>query len=127
MCGKFLLIGAGIVALHVAACNGYDCEEACRRDPPVCEQNGDQDCRAACESYLGTEDCLVEGRRALECFEAHPGACNDYCEPTEIPPAPECIPGCEETLERYWQCRDPLYGWLDGQEIAGEREGMVPA
>lgn len=91
-----------LAVLHVTACETYDCKEACGRDRPICESEDGLDCRSMCESYLGTEDCVSEGERLLECFEGHPGACNGYCDPDE--PAPACIAGCEDSVREYTQC-----------------------
>jgi hypothetical protein len=102
----------GVLALEAAACSTYDCEEGCRRDPPVCEEHAGLDCRGICQSYLGTEDCVAEGERVLECFEEHAGTCNNGCDPDE--PAPDCVPGCEDALRAHMRCKDPLFGSLDG-------------
>jgi hypothetical protein len=94
-----------LVALTVPACSTFDCAEACRRSPPICEPSVGLDCKEECETYLGTENCLSEGERLLGCFQENAGACTDGCDPDE--PVPGCISGCEDLARRYERCQDP--------------------
>lgn len=66
----------GILALGATACGGYDCEEGCKRDPPICEDSsGVLSCESACEGYAEESGCTDEGEKVVRCFERNPGAC----------------------------------------------------
>lgn len=90
-------VEAGVDAGPDAAIDGglwYDCTAACSRDPPIfCTPPSEAaHCREECRLIVIAWGCVLgETQRLLECFEEHPGACEE---------------GFEGPCGEEWRCYD---------------------